>query len=319
MDRPVSTLLFLVLSAVAVASAAALVDPEDYWHQQLPNTPIPGAIRTLLCPDLLREVRRDAPVSTGMVLLDLTQAWYCLSYAGNESQARNDPDGAFFFLEKDLHPNTRKRLQFTRSAPPAPFIPRPVADAIPFSSKKLPELMARFSLRPGSAGAEHMKLSLHTCEDVHACIAGEAKSCVTSLESMVDFATANLGGTRDVRASSTEVGGGELKQQYYTVAGRVESLQEGGKAVVCHVLAFPYAMFICHAIGGGTRAYKVPLVGEDGSKVTAVVVCHVDTSGWNPRHLAFLVLKVRPGSIPVCHFLPQDTVVWTPTTWAPTM
>ncbi|MQM21099.1 hypothetical protein Taro_054133 [Colocasia esculenta] len=298
MDRLVSTLLFLVLS-VAVASAATV--PEDYWHEVLPNTPIPGAIRTLLCPDLLREVR-GAPVKTGM------RWWY--HYAANESQAHNDPDGALFFLEKDLHPNTRKQLQFIRSAPPSPFIPRPVADAIPFSSKKLPELMARFSLQPDSVGAEDMRVSLHGCE--HPAGAGEAKSCVTSLESMIDFTTSNLG-TRDVRASSTEVGNErQQKQQYYTVAG-VEGLQEGGKAVVCHVQPFPYAVFFCHATDSVTRAYKVPLVGEDGSKVTAVAVCHIDTSAWNPRHLAFQVLKVKPGSIPVCHFLRQDVVVWTPT------
>lgn len=316
MDR--RTLLFLVLSAVAVASAAAAatVDiPENYWHQQLPNTPIPSAIRTLLCPDLLREARNHAPVKS-------VTPWVYLHhepYPGNESQARNDPLGALAFLEQDLHHSTRKaRLQFFWHFSPAPLIPRPVAGATTFSSKKLPELMARFSLRPDSAGAEDMRMSLHRCEH-HA---GD-ESCVTSLESMVDFAIANLGGTRDVRASSTEVGGGELepnKLQYYTVAGPVESLHdEGSKAVICHAQPFPYAVFFCHAEDGGTRAYKVPLVGEDGSKVTAVAVCHNDTSAWNPRQMALLVLNVRPGSVPVCHFLGQDSVVWTPTTWAPTM
>jgi hypothetical protein len=54
----------------------------------------------------------------------------------------------------------------------------------------------------------------------------------------------------------------------------------------------------------------VPLEGVDGNRVKAVAVCHTDTSQWNPKHLAFQVLKVQPGTVPVCHFLPQDHVVW---------
>ncbi|KAB5513985.1 hypothetical protein DKX38_027891 [Salix brachista] len=30
------------------------------------------------------------------------------------------------------------------------------------------------------------------------------------------------------------------------------------------------------------------------------------------KHLAFQVLNVKPGTVPVCHFLPQDHVVWLP-------
>ena len=53
------------------------------------------------------------------------------------------------------------------------------------------------------------------------------------------------------------------------------------------------------------------MLGRDGTAVDAVAVCHADTSGWNPKHVAFQVLNVKPGTVPVCHFLPQDHVVWT--------
>ncbi|CDP20906.1 unnamed protein product [Coffea canephora] len=56
----------------------------------------------------------------------------------------------------------------------------------------------------------------------------------------------------------------------------------------------------------------VNLVGADGAKVKAVAVCHRDTSAWNPRHLAFQLLKVKPGTVPICHFLPEDHIVWVP-------
>lgn len=59
-------------------------------------------------------------------------------------------------------------------------------------------------------------------------------------------------------------------------------------------------------------AYKVAMLGENGAKVEAVAVCHKDTTAWNPKHLAFQLLKLKPGNIPVCHFLPKDNLVWVP-------
>ncbi|OAY83003.1 BURP domain-containing protein 3 [Ananas comosus] len=55
----------------------------------------------------------------------------------------------------------------------------------------------------------------------------------------------------------------------------------------------------------------VKMVGKDGAAVDAAAVCHADTAAWNLKHLAFQVLKVKPGTVPICHFLPQDHVVWT--------
>ncbi|KDP46067.1 hypothetical protein JCGZ_06578 [Jatropha curcas] len=61
-----------------------------------------------------------------------------------------------------------------------------------------------------------------------------------------------------------------------------------------------------------TNVYMIPLVGADGSKAKALIVCHLDTSAWNPKHFAFQVLNVKPGGPPVCHFLNSDTIVWVP-------
>ncbi|KNA03061.1 hypothetical protein SOVF_212750, partial [Spinacia oleracea] len=46
--------------------------------------------------------------------------------------------------------------------------------------------------------------------------------------------------------------------------------------------------------------------------VEAVAVCHMDTSQWSPNHASFRVLKIKPGSSPVCHFFPADNLVWVP-------
>jgi len=155
-----------------------------------------------------------------------------------------------------------------------------------------------------------MAQTLRDCEAPAA--KGEKKACATSLESMVDFATAGLG-TSHVRAVSTVVARPDSPKQEYTITGVKRSgagADDGGRLVACHAEPYAYAVFACHQTRR-TRAYSVSMLGRDGTAVDAVAVCHADTSGWNPKHVAFQVLNVKPGTVPVCHFLPQDHVVWT--------
>uniref|UniRef100_A0A516IJH8 BURP domain-containing protein n=1 Tax=Turnera subulata TaxID=218843 RepID=A0A516IJH8_9ROSI len=205
-----------------------------------------------------------------------------------------------------MHPGKTMDLHFTESQNAATFLPRQVADSIPFSSKNLPEIYNQFSVQPGSEEAEIMSETIKECEASG--IRGEEKYCATSLESMIDFTTSKLG--KNVQAVSTEVAGESQLLQKYTIKGGVKKIA-GHESVVCHKQNYAYAVFYCHATKS-TSAYVVPLVGEDGTKVNAVAVCHKDTSEWNPKHLAFQVLKVKPGTVPVCHFLPQDHIVWGP-------
>lgn len=228
---------------------------------------------------------------------------FVYNYAASENQLLDDPTRALFFLEKDMHPGTKMNLHFTEDSNAATFLPRQVAKSIPFSSNKLPEIFNHFSVNPGSFEAEMMQNTIKECEEPG--IKREQKVCATSLESMIDFSTSKLG--KSVRAISTEVEKG-TKMQKYTIAAGVRQMA-GDKSVVCHKQNYPYAVFYCHATQT-TRAYMVPLEGADETKVKAVAVCHTDTSAWNPKHLAFQVLKVKPGTIPVCHFLPEDHMIW---------
>ncbi|KAG9151638.1 hypothetical protein Leryth_001946 [Lithospermum erythrorhizon] len=229
---------------------------------------------------------------------------FSYKYAASEDQLNDNPNVAIFFLEKDLRQGSKMNLQFTKSGNPASFLPRKVADSIPFSSTKVPEILGQFSLEPDSPEAETMKTTIKECEEPG--IAGEEKYCATSLESMVDFSTSKLG-TR-VEAISTE-SGEEHEFQEFEFSG-VKKMGND-KAVVCHRQNYVYAVFYCHKTEV-TKAYEVSLVGKNGEKVKAVAVCHEDTSKWNPKHLAFKLLKVKPGSVPICHFLPEDHVVWVP-------
>ncbi|KAM3298395.1 hypothetical protein ACQJBY_040056 [Aegilops geniculata] len=185
------------------------------------------------------------------------------------------------------------------------FLPRSEADAIPFSSSEVLQILIRFLVKPDSTNAAEMARTLHVCEALAA--EGEKKWCATSLESMVDFATSSLGTSR-VRAVSTVVAKEGTPRQEYTLTGVKHAGDD--QLVVCHAEPYAYAVFACH-LTKATRAYTMSMVGEDGTAVEAVAVCHADTAGWNPRHIAFQVLNVKPGTVPVCHLVPQDHVVWT--------
>ncbi|KAK4716073.1 hypothetical protein R3W88_014411 [Solanum pinnatisectum] len=71
--------------------------------------------------------------------------------------------------------------------------------------------------------------------------------------------------------------------------------------MVCHKLNYAYALHYCN-VGGSTRTYMVSMVGVDGTKVKVVSVCHKDTSFWNAHTIPFVVFKVKPGTMPICHF-----------------
>ncbi|KAG5244291.1 BURP domain-containing protein [Salix suchowensis] len=144
---------------------------------------------------------------------------FVYNYAATETQLRDDPNVALFFLEKEMHPGKVMNLQFTENTDTATFLPRQVADSIPFSSDKLPEIYSEFSVKPGSMEAEEMENTIKECESPG--IKGEEKYCATSLESMIDFTTSKLG--KNVLAISTEVDG-QTKMQKYTIKTGVKKM-----------------------------------------------------------------------------------------------
>ncbi|XP_078151418.1 BURP domain-containing protein 3-like isoform X1 [Carex rostrata] len=232
---------------------------------------------------------------------------FLYNYAATEEQLFDNSQINFFFLEQDLHPGSKLNTQFEKRNAAAKFLPRSEAESIPFSSKKLPEVVSRFSVQPGSDKEEAMKETLRECEDP--ALKGEKKMCATSLESMVDFSVANLG-TKNVQAVSTTVHSKDEtpRQEYTIVASGVKNLAQD-ELVACHQQTYAYAVFYCH-LAKSTKGYMVKMTGKDGTVVNAVAVCHADTSAWNPKHIAFKLLNVKPGTVPVCHLLPQDHVVF---------
>nr|XP_043622299.1 BURP domain protein RD22-like [Erigeron canadensis] len=314
---------FLSMLALIVSHAAAAhvsSSPEAYWKSVLPNTPIPKSVSELLKIDTPPGTRAEEAHSVSIdAIIDGPPATHVdiitgvgehgAKHTGHE-YVRYDSKVALFFLEKDMYRgHTMNNLQFTTTLtiPSSPFLPREVANTIPFSSNKLPELYTRFSIKPESIESKSMKKTVNFCEEKGT--EEDEKYCATSLEDMVDFTTSKLG--KNVKAISTEVinANKDTSFQTYTIDG--SSKVATNKFVSCHRQNYPYAVFYCHkAIN--TRAYIVSLSGEDGTKAKALAICHKYAAKLYPKDLVFKHLNVKPGTSPICHFLPEDHVVFVP-------
>jgi len=328
--------LLYVMAASEAATKSATVSPTlSYWHHKLPTTSIPYSLKELISPlsfaetsELLADMKEDGgknskvsvSVGKGGVSIGTNpgkrvgvhvgdQSPFNYYYAASDSEILANPSlSSIFFLEKDLHSGTQVNLEFMeRSSTPDSrvfFLPRRLADVIPFSSQKLSVALEKLNIDQGSDTALAMEQTLEECESP--AISGEKKYCATSLESMIDFSTSTLR-TNAVTVLATNVG----KGQKYRITGFSFQSKPGSKSVACHRQTYAYAVYYCHETEH-TSTTLVSLKGEDGSRGEGVAVCHTDTSGWNPQHLAFKVLNVKPGGATVCHFIPDDHVVWLP-------
>ncbi|XP_034683290.1 BURP domain protein RD22-like [Vitis riparia] len=152
--------------------------------------------------------------------------------------------------ECEAKPTSSNPQKLPQTTNEAMFLPRQVADSIPFSSKKLPKILNRLSVKEKSAETELMKKEIEECEE--AAMDGESRFCATSLESLIDFSTSKLGrNVNEVKTGSQEYGFG------------VGMKNVADKSVVCHKMNYPYAVFYCHTFTK-TRTYMIPLVGADG-------------------------------------------------------
>ncbi|XVF47305.1 hypothetical protein PTKIN_Ptkin03bG0099200 [Pterospermum kingtungense] len=298
-------LLLIFLNLALFGGSHAALPSEVYWNSVFPRTPMPKALKLLLLP----------PASgNNNPFVDTTKddSDHDGDY-GNADPSRGFGRGnisptnkTIYFFENDLHPGKKMKLEeFAKARNGTTFLSRPVAESIPFSTDQFPAILKLFSQKPESKEAKAMKRTIENCE--RPAIEGEEKYCATSFELFVDFSVSKLG--RNIQLLSSEMEK-ETENQEFTIGSKGVKMM-GESEIVCHKMKYPYAVFFCHSLDK-TAVYNVPLVGNDGTKAKAVAVCHKDTSAWNPNHMAFRVLKVKPGTVPICHFLMRENLVWIP-------
>ncbi|XP_057788390.1 BURP domain-containing protein BNM2C-like [Salvia miltiorrhiza] len=223
-----------------------------------------------------------------------------------------DPTLVVFFFQEDLKVGNTIPIHFPSrdlNSVSARLLPKEEADSIPFSSHQLDHLLDLYSFPRGSPQATAMEDTLRQCETKP--VKGETKTCPTSWDSMLDFATSILGSSNEIRVlATTHITRASGVLQKYTITGIEE--YPASKVVACHTMPYPYVVFYCHYQESQSRVFRVSLTGENGDRVEAVAVCHMDTSQWSPNHVSFKVLGVEPGFSPVCHFFPADNFVVVP-------
>ncbi|KAL8171699.1 hypothetical protein V2J09_023503 [Rumex salicifolius] len=328
MEFHLSCLLIALISSLGVlAASTSSSSPGMFWSKTLPNTPMPKMIKDMLesndayiAEKSVHKKHRDPKLVLDGCSEHLVR--YLYNYANTEEQVNQYKQkyGQTFMLKKDMTPGSTVKILWTplttaantNSIDKITFLPRHVADSIPFSSDKLPDILNRLSINPKSEAAQVMRDTLGDCEIKDYSKGSEQKYCSTSLENMITFSTSKLGGN-DVRAltSVTKVDKDVrvVGQTEFEIVGVKTEVEYGSPAVVCHRQPYPYAVFFCHKTRM-TAAYTVSMVGG-GMKVNALAVCHGDSSWWNPKTLALQMLKAKPGTTtPVCHFLEEGNLVW---------
>ena len=191
--------------------------------------------------------------------------------------------------------------------PERSFLPRSISSKQPFSTLKVSELKHFFLAGDNSTMETMIVKSLSVCK--RAPSPGETKQCVSSAEDMIDFAVSVLGRNIDILTMKNVNGS---KQSI--MIGSIEGIN-GGKvtdSVTCHQLLFPYLLYYCHSVPK-VRVYQVDILDPNSkAKINnGVVICHMNTSSWNPTHEAFLALGSAPGRIEVCHWIFPNGLMWT--------
>lgn len=325
-----ASFLLLVLIAIGLAilpSNAGESHAELYWKAKMGNTRMPIVLKDSLLP----------PGSSNEIV-NLTQIykhnsldqslWGCaFEYAGcrlefSEYALRDETplpkdDQVIFFTYDSLFSNPRKQLKGSKTMKlnlgktnfqPSKFLPLKISTKLtPLSTTNLQNILHLVSINPKSTIANRIEATIRVCEEKG--VKDEVRYCATSLEGMLDYVT--LQSTQN----KVNLYYNNMEEESGFKEYKIQKLQkiENGKdnTIVCHKTDNPFAVFVCHNIKK-TDAYVTSLVSENGKKVKAIVMCHKDTSSWNSEHLAFRILKIKPGSKTVCHFLSANAVAWVP-------
>ncbi|GAB4860836.1 hypothetical protein Ancab_035998 [Ancistrocladus abbreviatus] len=267
---------------------------EVYWKRVLGNTAMPNAVKESL-PQYANAVADNG--EKFVPLSPINNVWF---FAAKEAELHDDIVRSMFFLKKDLQVGKEMTLQFPLNKIVA-FLPRPIAESLPFSLSKLPQILSHFKVNPQSEEAQHIKGTLRRCEFESPI--NKEKYCATSLESMVDYVTSKLG--KEVKALSSLIP--KKNKMQYTVQD-VTMLGDKHPVMTCHKTNYPFAVFYCH-LHSAIVPYMVSLIATDGTQVKALATCHSKTSQWNPKNVAFQVLNVKSGTT-ICHFLGEHDVLW---------
>ncbi|KAH6809236.1 hypothetical protein C2S51_027019 [Perilla frutescens var. frutescens] len=212
------------------------------------------------------------------------------------SQEKMDPFS--FFRSSNLKEGDTIHLSsLQESLAQRAFLPPHIASKLSLTLKSLTKLFPH-----SSKGA--IETTFSYCNA--APIKGELKSCPKSLEEMINFSKITLKASKLLALTSKTTEGSDRVLM-------IEKVKQFDveKFVACHENFLPFATYYCHSLPS-SQIYAVDLI-EPTTRTpvnTVLAVCHMDTSSWPEEHVAFKILKFRPGQGEACHWLDEIDLVW---------
>lgn len=331
-----------------LAFYASSCEQEDIWRMKLPKVPMPQAIKenllhanaiepiTINTKEKMANFDKPYTAKNDKIVASENQPWTVAAWRYNpdnineknsikashnhhhfmhnanskdsEVKEENLNGGSVFFVEESLRLGTKLKHDFQKTKK-RPYLPKKIAQSIPFSVDKVAEILNLFSIKSKSAEATSIKETLGICLQ-RPNVKKENRTCAQSMEDIVDFVVKELG-TNDVQLrmmrNNIEVAHGI---QDYVVTKVKKLVVPGNTAAACHRMVYPYVVYYCHHqqdIGH----YDITLVSPtSGNAIQTTAVCHYDTYAWQPDVEALRYLGIRPGDAPVCHFSAINDMFW---------
>ncbi|GAB2289540.1 Polygalacturonase 1 beta-like protein 3 [Dionaea muscipula] len=236
----------------------------------------------------------------------ITFARYINQSSGIARHGKWVEDGKFFRESMLKQGTVIKMPDIKDKMPRRSFLPRSISSKLPLNDHD--QLKGLFHVHGNSTLGHVIDNALSECERPPS--PGETKSCVGSVEDMIDFAVSVLG--HNVVVRTTENANGSDQR---VVLGSVKGINGGEvtRSVSCHQSLFPYMLYYCHSVPK-VRVYEADILNlETKAKMInhGVAICHLDTSDWSPGHGAFVALGSGPGLIEVCHWIFENDMTWT--------
>ncbi|XP_038700251.1 BURP domain-containing protein BNM2A-like [Tripterygium wilfordii] len=183
----------------------------------------------------------------------------------NPSTTLKPTQNMMFLNADELYVGKVHKIKFDLDDPsssPHHFLPKEVADSIPFASSALPNILELFSIPQGSEKGKAMEDTLFKCENNYK--EGEVRTCTTSLESMIDFVRSLFGPKAEMKVlanSHTPRSTGTSDEYTMVEVGEIPI----HKMIGCHWMRYPYSVYECHhRFNSKTKVFRAKLVGNKG-------------------------------------------------------
>ncbi|OEL35526.1 BURP domain-containing protein 10 [Dichanthelium oligosanthes] len=246
-----------------------------YWQTACPNSAMPSAILHHLSAPVVVEGHRS------------------VHHGARHNHGHFDL-ADLCFSEDTSAPGSTVTPYILPAASHAPFLRHEVAESIRMSLENFTDILGMFAPAASPSAARDSWTTLDVCEHPDL-LEGEHQGCVASMESIVELVASVLG-TRDVQAPPTcPRGGPQVRAAWLHGGVRAEDHSRTPCSTATRI--------------NPARVYDVTLRSTTGEKkaMRVLAVCHLDTSGFHPANPFFVERGIKPGDIPLCHFLSKDT------------